>query len=255
MDTAIALFGYRVLDKIRQGNETVKLRPGGPAHFIIIALESLNRATTGLVKGAFAPLEICFEQSDDQAGVTVNYPPDFQRYSSQEVLANLGSCALAIVSPVLDEFPVELFEELRLNRRILVAVDLQGYQRQVSNGRIERRQAPNQIIEQADIIKCTTIELNRQNETLDSITRFSDKIFLVSAGSKGTTVIAGNQRYNYQAEPLAVDAIGAGDTLLGAFCHFYLELGQAAQAGSLAQDYVSTWLKTRSVRQLPELKL
>ncbi len=141
-----------------------------------------------------------------------------------------------IVSPVLDEVPVELV--LQLSRTYSLSIDLQGFVRRVDGEEVVYGPIDQRIIDGEYVVVKASIEEVRYVD----IDRIKSDILLITLGHKGCILRFEDRYIMVPAVGISRNPTGAGDYFLMSFISRYLDtynaVGSAIDAVSLTTSFL-----------------
>lgn len=204
-------------DCLYDGEELIDKRVGGPALFIINALQR-KKVPLELHTGLVIDVDIRLTVSSETGRILT--PPTRRKMSS------VKTSKWTIVSTILDEWKLDgpVPEYLFL--------DIQGYVRRAGSDYGAKRvwQAFDEVQQQIFCMKGTEEELALV--PADIIECQKSKLLIVTKGSAGADLYAFGRKTSYQTEPIKglPDTIGAGDSFLGFFVAEFIKSQNPSQA-------------------------
>lgn len=166
-----------------------------------------------------------------------------------------GLCAISLVNPVLGEIPYSLLKAIR-NSSLFVGLDVQGFIREVANGRISlsANEALFAILNHADLIHMDLEELyaitgvRDTGLALKSIGgRLERPIIAVTRGPKAPVIVyKGRASVIDEERPPYSEKTGSGDLFLGDLAYYiFIEGLDVEEAVILTRRDVDKWLEGR----------
>lgn len=210
--------------------EETEIHKGGPALWIIKALESLNfnpRVFTGKLN---AKVKIIRENMEERGSIVSVEPI---------ILPSLLSADLFIISTISDEFNLENIKKIHGT----VALDIQGYARKLKNTN-KKLMIPKEIVTSITMLKGTETEVAcLEDEFLNDQKR---RTLIITKGETGFDIFFHEKKYEFAANRIFVkNTIGAGDSFFTAFAVEFLRTNNILKSGEFGKVFVEKFLKAK----------
>lgn len=267
----VCVIGHIVRDINTIGGTEYDPRPGGAPYYSTMVYRHLGLRTAVVIKVS-ATDERNLLRELRAAGVTIFnrptertttfrnfYAPDNADVRIQRVDAQADCLTVADIPPIRAKvWQVGPLTDQDINPAILahcaraggvVAMDAQGLTRRIVAGEVRasdpRRGAD--YIRHVDVFKADEDEIliytgcRTISEAAASVRRAGAREILVTRGSRGSTVFAGDERFEIEAVPprRVIDATGCGDTYLAAYVMRRMTSSDLSECGRFASAVAS----------------
>ena len=259
----LCCIGHITLDKVVTPQSTVYM-PGGTAYYCSYAMRHLNNTDYRLVT-AVGESELNVVERMRNAGINVTALPskhsvyfeniygENQNDRTQRVLAKadpftsqylkeIEADIYHLGSLLADDFPVDVIRHLA--GKGLVAVDSQGYLREVRNTRVYPVDWPEkkEALKYIHILKANEAEMevltgcSEPHEAALLIADWGVKEVLLTLGDKGSLIYAQGEFHEIPAYPALqiTDATGCGDTYMVGYLYMRNKGASHREAGCFA---------------------
>lgn len=259
----LCCIGHITLDKVVTPKKTVHM-PGGTAFYFSHAIRHFDDVDYKLVT-SLALSEMPVVDDLRSKGVDVSVIPskssvyfeniygENQDNRTQRVLAKADPFAVDALGNVdakiyllgallADDFPLEILKSL--SKKGLIAVDSQGYLREVRDHKVYPIDWANKLetLKYIDILKVNELEmevltgLSDVKQAAQQLYDWGIKEVLVTLGSLGSVIYDGKEFYIIPAyKPVeVVDATGCGDTYVTGYLYKRAKGASIAEAGKFA---------------------
>lgn len=160
----------------------------------------------------------------------------------------------SIVNPVLGEVGTSVLKKLR-NISAVIALDVQGYLRRISNGRLELASSSEafEAISLADVVHLDLEELLTLFDTSDrelavyKLSKLAKSVVVVTIRPRRALLLKRGviRELDFGETPTVIDRTGSGDYYLSSYLYNYIRLGDEEEAAYRAHDWTSKWLLER----------
>ncbi|MEM1618075.1 MAG: sugar kinase [Desulfurococcaceae archaeon] len=165
----------------------------------------------------------------------------------------------AIVNPVLGEVGVGILKELSC-RSPAVAMDVQGFLREVIKGYIEIRPSAEALlaISMVEVVHldieelCALMGYTEIKEALSKLSRYVKRVAVVTVRPNHAFIVTqhGYKSVSFENTPIVKDKTGSGDYYLSSYFYNYILHGDEVEAAYKAHERTSAWLARRG-KQTP----
>lgn len=242
---------------IKNGRKTERI--GGGAYYSSLALSKFCEVVVLTKIGRDFPIRWLEEL--ESYGISTIIIPSEESTTYELLYLNEDSRQLKLLSRAdpftLDEIPQEKFDIILLNpvanelppktleavRAKEVVVDVQGFLRDVENGRVVLKDINGGFLKNAQVVHADANEFIH----LKNLNPSDLEVLLISNGAERGVAYYKGERYIYH--PLKIDArdpTGAGDVFLASFAYFYKEC-PFIQALKRANAFTATFLERRTI--------
>lgn len=258
----ICCVGHITSDKVVNSHTTLYM-PGGTALYFSSAFSQLNAKY--LLVTALAEADFGYVRDLQQKNITVKaYPSPETVYfeniygenqddRTQNVLHkaapfhsdqfnNIDANFFHLGPLLADDIPSELVQTLAAKAR--VSLDVQGFLREVKDKKVYATQWPQmaEVLPFIEILKADVAELQALTgceDTIEGVKVVADlgvKEIIITNGSQGSVIYAGNESYTIPAYPPdeIIDATGCGDTYMAGYLFQRFKAAGVEEAGNFA---------------------
>ena len=263
----ICCIGHITSDKIVNA-QTISYQPGGTAWYFSCAMQNLP--INYLLATSLAPAEMHYVNELRDKGINVQIQPsthtvyfeniygDNPDHRTQKVLHKADAFALDELlnidaklfhlGPLLaDDISTEIIKTLA--KKATVTLDIQGYLREVVNGKVNATgwKDKAEALPYISILKTDEAELKAltgSNSVTDGVKQVADwgvKELIVTNGSRGSVIYGDGLVYHIPAYPpkRLIDATGCGDTYMAGYLYQRGKGTAIQQAGEFAAAMAS----------------
>ena len=236
-------------------------RPGGPALFCGMACEAL-----GIEYYCVGCRPRDYRWEIPEGDFVVGEGPIFEhRYVGDRRFSRLiklpekigvappiNKFDLAIVSPVFGEYETHVIKRI-LELGVPTAIDIQGFVRDIDyKGRIISRYVPDELY---DVLEDAVL-VHMSDEEMPMVRKLpSGATLSITYGSRGSSIIRGDESHFVPAFQISGDPTGAGDFFTCVLAVKILELGDPIEAAVYATVATSLFIESKIGRRLGEIRL
>ncbi len=158
-----------------------------------------------------------------------------------------------LIGPILDELDVYSIREIVDNCDCIIAVDPQGFVREIDGDRIRRvsREWIKEVIKISHIFKPNEHEAEvifgsiPPEKIAKKITRYGAQIGIVTLAERGSIISTNDNIYHIPAyNTIARDPTGCGDVYIGGFIYYLLKYDEPIEAAAFASAAASFMVET-----------
>lgn len=207
--------------------------PGGPAHYIALALDRLGAPYT-LMTGTVADVDVV-ATANGEAYIIPTLPPI--------PLPHQLTGSAVILSPIMQEIDAMALPPVDG----ILAIDLQGFVREpgVSSSNVRRRFPLGPLLRRCDLVKAAERELALLDS--DSTDALAGTALLVTGGTRDARLVVDGCETRIPVRPVDVPyAIGAGDIFLAAMTWALIRQRDHVEAAEGAARFTETLLRERA---------
>jgi hypothetical protein len=228
-------------------NDIVLTSQGGPAYFIAKAAANLGSFVK--VHTNFDGLPDWVTKNIDYSGIKNTYAVEVHIYQEDadvwissigedidfaELEVTLSYYDALVVSTIFEEFRMSNFEMIKNTYSMPIIVDIQGFLRRLTDeNAVVKTKISLDFLHFVDVIKMNDLEYGIlfKDTDYESGIRYLYETFnvevILTRGSKGVIICNENGIESILPSENIVtrSTVGAGDTFLGAFAHYYIQGG------------------------------